>query len=163
MKIIFPKSPLGAIALAIGLASGFLAAGVAAMRLPQAVLAAPAPAVDAVPELRPSLRYVALRSPIIAAHPGQSGRIELELGVSVLPEDEDRVRSFLRDQSAPMQAELADAILTLAADLNALSGDWSGLRQALPDAMLAVLNACFEQTGAGRPVREVFVTTFTAR
>lgn len=164
MKIEFPKSPLGAFALAVGLGCGFLGAGVLAMRLPQGVVPQPAPpTMAAVPELRPALRYVALRSPIIAAHPGLSGSVELELGVAVAPEDEDRVRVFLREQSAPMQAELADAVLTLAADLTAMSGDWSGMREALPRAMLNKLNDCFEETGQGRPVHEVFVTTFIAR
>ena len=170
MSRVIPLASIGGAMLASALALGFLGAGMAALRLPQGVL--PAPAADALseaaadaPETEPAPvpAYIALRDPITVAHPAGLGTVGVELGVLIDAPDRALAQLFLRDAAGAVNAPLGALLLHLIETHAGGADGWSDLRAALPGAVLQVLNDRFEQAGEGRPVREVLVIEFTAR
>lgn len=160
-----PLSRIGAAALASGLALGFLGAGLAALRLPQGVIPTPVPVVAPaeLPPPEPVLRYMALRDPMMVAHPAGLGTVAVELAVMIDEEDRNLAQLFLRDNAGAMDAPMGEALLALIEQHAGGADGWADLRAALPGVALTVLNDRFEEAGEGRPILEVLVTDFTAR
>lgn len=160
-----PLPRIGAMALAAGLALGFLGAGLGALRLPQGVIPAPVPptAPEEPPAPQPELRYMSLRDPLTVAHPAGLGTIGLELGVVIEAADVNRAQLFLRDAAGAVDAPLGEALLGLIETHAGGADGWADLRAILPETMRQILNDRFEQADEGRPILEVLVIDFTAR
>lgn len=160
-----PLPWIGATMLASGLALGFLGAGLSALRLPSGMLPAPVPVMEAEPVAPPlpAPGYMALRDPIMVAHPAGLGTIGVELGVMIDTDDRARAQLFLRDGAGAIDAPLAERLLALVEAHAGGADGWADLRAALPQAMQDTLNDRFEAAGEGRPIREVLVIEFTAR
>jgi hypothetical protein len=158
-----PPARIGAAALALALALGFLVSGIVALRLPQNVIAPP-PSAPTETEAQPpaDLRYMGLRDTLMVAA-GDAGRIGLELGVMIEAADLSRAQMFLRDNAGAVDAPLGEALLRMIEDHQVATQGWAALRAALPETMRTALNDRFEEAGEGRPILEVLVIDFTAR